>query len=182
MPNYSSFILVTALPPDGYQMGRTVTLRQDGTDTPYIWARREGVNQWVELPERPDVVTQDEFDVFTTILYADPRWTNPRPSAIPFVLPTRLVTAAYSIQQGADYLIACDMTAGPYQVTLPASPADGERYEVSKVRGTGVLKVGRNGNPVDGHNVDPSVAANHTATFRFVAGFGWVSTESDSAV
>lgn len=47
MPNFQPFRVVDALPPTGGVMGRTVLLRQGGTDTPYVWRKVDGVDQWV---------------------------------------------------------------------------------------------------------------------------------------
>lgn len=108
---------------------------------------------------------------------ADSRLTNARASALPFVLPARLVLAAYTIVPMVDYSIICNMTVGAYAVTLPPTPANGERYQVAKALGTGVLTINRNGNPVDGQNVNPTVGANHTTSLLFCTGFGWVSVQ-----
>ena len=52
MPNYQAFSLVTELPANGDQMGRTVLLRVDGTDEPFIWRREDDANQWLRFGER----------------------------------------------------------------------------------------------------------------------------------
>lgn len=210
MPNFAPFIPVDSLPVDGEQMGRTVTLRQGGTDTPYIWKRLNGVNQWVVFGERgpqgvpgeagsagsPGIsayqvaVSQGYSGTITQWLQSligatgsvGPQGPPGLPaSLVPFLLPARPVVAAYAIVRGVDYHIACDMTIGPYAVTLPATPVNGERYEVTKFKGTGVLTVNRNGNQMDGGNVSPTISANHTARFAFVTGLGWISTECDVA-
>jgi hypothetical protein len=61
-----------------------------------------------------------------------------------------LRTSAYTLNGDADLVIA-DLTSGAFEVTLPASPVEGDRYEFLKLDASGnALTIGRNGKNING--------------------------------
>ncbi len=113
---------------------------------------------------------------------SDSRLSNARPSALPFTLPVRFVNANTAIVPATDYAIAVNTTSGALTVTLPPTPANGERYEVRRLAGVSQLTINRNGQSVDGQNVNPTVAVKHTVALTFVSGWGWSTTDSNNAI
>lgn len=112
---------------------------------------------------------------------SDSRLSNARASALPFTLPVRLVTVSTTIVPATDYTLAVNTTSGALTVTLPPTPANGERYEIVRTVGANQLTINRNGNSIDGGTTNPTVAVKHTVRVTFVAGWGWVTTDSASA-
>lgn len=74
-----------------------------------------------------------------------------------------LLTGAYTLAGDADIVLA-DLTSAAFDVTLPASPQDGDRYEFVKVDASGnALTIGRNGKNING------AAANVTISTQWAA-------------
>lgn len=53
-------------------------------------------------------------------------------------------------------LVVCDASGGDFTVNLPASPSDGDEYELKTVS-TGTVTIGRNGSTIDGAASDYSL-------------------------
>lgn len=68
------------------------------------------------------------------------------------------LSGAYTLNGDADLVLA-DLTSAAFEVTLPAAPVDGDRYEFMKVDASGnALTVGRNGKNINGVASNVSVS------------------------
>ncbi len=207
MPSFAQFELVDEFPEPPLRLGKTVMLRSNsGTLLPFIYLRLGGVNQWVSMnpssspPSGPAggvlggtypnpsfatpqaTVAQLTAAVAPLVLTTDPRLTNARAIALPMTLPARVVTANTAIVPASDYTIAANTTGSAITVTLPPTPGNGERYEVTRITGANQLTIARNGQSIDGGTTNPTVQVKHTISLRFAAGWGWITTDSASAV
>ena len=81
-------------------------------------------------------------------------------------------TADYPITED-DYTILADATSGTVTITLPASPNQGQIFNIKCINATFTCTIARNGNNIDGSASDLTLALNEAKTLQYDSSFGW---------
>lgn len=75
-------------------------------------------------------------------------------------------------------LVVCNTSGGAFTVTLPASPAEGDRIGVYLLTAGNNLTVGRNGKNIDGAASDLTISAVYTQRVLQYNGTQWVTVDA----
>ncbi len=85
----------------------------------------------------------------------------------------RTETADYTVIL-TDYTILADATSNTVDITLPASPGQGQIYNIFCIDSTFTCTVLRNGNNINGAASDQALLATESLTVQFDSTYGWV--------
>ena len=82
-------------------------------------------------------------------------------------------TANYTIV-GTDYTILADATSNTVDISLPASPTQGQIFNIKCIDATFACTVARNGNDIDGVAADLTLVLDESVTVQYSSSYGWV--------
>jgi len=90
----------------------------------------------------------------------------------PNVKPLRTETNDYTIV-ATDHTVFADATSNTVTISLPASPTQGQIFNIKCIDATFTCTVGRNGNNIDGAASDVTLALNAAASLQYDSTYGW---------
>ena len=84
----------------------------------------------------------------------------------------RTETSDYTITS-SDWTILADATSNTVTITLPASPNQGQVFNIKCIDSTNTCTIARNGNNIDGTANDINIVATDSVTMQFDTAYGW---------
>lgn len=97
---------------------------------------------------------------------------NPHQVTMSDLTALRTETSDYLVVL-SDYTIFADATSNTVTITLPASPNQGQVFNIKCINNTFTCTVARNGNNIDGSASDKVLVLNESLTFQYDSSFGW---------